>query len=388
MKKFIFIVQGEGRGHLTQAIALSEMLHKAGHEVVATLLGIADEKPIPKFFREQMDSPIISFQSPSLTYHPKTKALCIYRTIKNGIFKLPTYLKSISKIKKTIAQFNPDVIINFYDVLGGIHQFSSKYLWFNQKPMICIAHQYLLLHKDFIYPKNHQWIDRFLVNLNTQLTSLAASKCLALSFKKMENDKGIIVVPPLLRNEVWKLKYSQNEEKDYILAYMTQPSMERELINWHYKNMGVEVHCFSDRQQIPETLRHSSKLYFHKINGTKFLEMMAECRAVVSTAGFESICEAMLLNKPTMMIPLPKHFEQNCNSVDAELAGAGIINDKFDLNPLVSYLNQIQSDNSQTTQWFAQADRKFIAELTGNQAVKNEERIENYSVYGGNIQPV
>ena len=33
--KFLFIVQGEGRGHLTQAITLEEILRRNGHEVVA-----------------------------------------------------------------------------------------------------------------------------------------------------------------------------------------------------------------------------------------------------------------------------------------------------------------------------------------------------------------
>ena len=32
--KFLFIVQGEGRGHLTQAITLEDMLQRNGHEVV------------------------------------------------------------------------------------------------------------------------------------------------------------------------------------------------------------------------------------------------------------------------------------------------------------------------------------------------------------------
>ena len=36
--KFLFIVQGEGRGHLTQAITLEEILRRNGHEVVEVLL--------------------------------------------------------------------------------------------------------------------------------------------------------------------------------------------------------------------------------------------------------------------------------------------------------------------------------------------------------------
>ncbi len=37
--KFLFIVQGEGRGHLTQAITLEEILRRNGHEVVEVLVG-------------------------------------------------------------------------------------------------------------------------------------------------------------------------------------------------------------------------------------------------------------------------------------------------------------------------------------------------------------
>ena len=37
--KFLFIVQGEGRGHFTQALAMEEMLLRNGHEVVEILVG-------------------------------------------------------------------------------------------------------------------------------------------------------------------------------------------------------------------------------------------------------------------------------------------------------------------------------------------------------------
>ena len=37
--KFLFIVQGEGRGHLTQALTLEEHLLREGHEVVEVLVG-------------------------------------------------------------------------------------------------------------------------------------------------------------------------------------------------------------------------------------------------------------------------------------------------------------------------------------------------------------
>lgn len=37
--KILFIVQGEGRGHLTQAISMEKLLRSNGHEVVEVLVG-------------------------------------------------------------------------------------------------------------------------------------------------------------------------------------------------------------------------------------------------------------------------------------------------------------------------------------------------------------
>lgn len=45
--KFLFIVQGEGRGHLTQAITLEEMLLRNGHEVVEVLVGKSSSRTLP-----------------------------------------------------------------------------------------------------------------------------------------------------------------------------------------------------------------------------------------------------------------------------------------------------------------------------------------------------
>ena len=47
--KYLFIVQGEGRGHLTQAISLSQMLRRHGHEVVEVLVGKSSNREIPAY---------------------------------------------------------------------------------------------------------------------------------------------------------------------------------------------------------------------------------------------------------------------------------------------------------------------------------------------------
>ena len=51
--KFLFIVQGEGRGHLTQAITLEEMLLRNGHEVVEVLVGESSSLSVARVFQPE-----------------------------------------------------------------------------------------------------------------------------------------------------------------------------------------------------------------------------------------------------------------------------------------------------------------------------------------------
>jgi uncharacterized protein (TIGR00661 family) len=355
--RFLLIVQGEGRGHLTQAIALTEILENNGHTVAGALIGTANGRDIPTFFTDNFKNKIIPFSSPYLAYSQKTKALDIPKTISNTFLNLRAYVSSLRKIQFHTEELNPDVIINFYDVLGGIHQF----LFRSKVPMVCIAHQYLLLHPNFHHPKNH-WLDKLLVNTNTRITALGATKKLALSFTPFDNDKKqkILAIPPLLRSE---LAHLSTNTSDYLLAYVTQHTLAEQLMVWHDKNPGTEMHCFWDNPQYNDTFHYSPNLHFHKINGKKFLDMMRQCRGLVTTAGFESVCEAMYLGKPTFMIPVPKHYEQACNAIDAKRAGAGITGTSFDLTAFINYLPTHKDISPEFQAWHSRSSFIFLREV-------------------------
>ena len=87
---------------------------------------------------------------------------------------------------------------------------------------------------------------------------------------------------------------------------------------------------------------------------------MAGCRTYASTAGFESICEAMYLGKPVLMVPA--HIEQDCNAYDAMRAGAGIISDSFDLESLLRFAGRY-TPNRNFTSWVRSCERRIIFEL-------------------------
>ena len=353
MSKFLFVVQGEGRGHLTQAISLFEMLTSAGHQVVSVMVGMDNEHNLPSFFQEKISVKIETFPAPSLVYG-QTKAVKVWDTISTHLKKLPKYRKSVQFLAQKVEEYQPDVIVNFYDMICGLYaQFYRPTI-----PVVCIGHQYLLLHQSFVsLPNKH--LDRFLLNLNTRLTSLNSTRKLALSFVQMPDDEihSIAVTPPLIRDEVKKLTPSS---KPFLLAYITHHKLSEDIINWHANHRDVEIHCFWNNREFVDEWQFRENLTFHQVNSEKFLRMMQECSGLVCTAGFESVCEAMYLGKPIMMVPVPNHIEQEINAWDGQRAGAGISDTEFNLSRFISYLPVHQNVSENFKSWQGQTSEIFL----------------------------
>jgi len=357
--KFLFFVQGEGRGHMTQAIALCQILRNAGHEVSRVLIGKSSRRQIPAFFAEKIGAPVETFESPNFSSDSRNKGVRILPTIVQNLIRIGKYRKIVGHLNRIILQENPDMVINFYELLAGILYHLHK----PKVPMVCIGHQYLLLHPEFPYPKG-RWLDKSLLRINTRITSAGAKKLLALSFSSMADvpKKNLFVVPPLLRREVMHLKIHNGK---YFHGYMLNTGYADEVSQWHKNNPETELHFFWDKKDAVEVTKISPNLTFHQINDEKFLDYMRGCKAFATTAGFESICEAMFLNKPVLMVPTAGHFEQKCNALDASLAGAGITAKSFDLSRLSEFIPNYSLNHSTYKQWVSQSEIVFLKYLTG-----------------------
>lgn len=165
--KFLFIVQGEGRGHFTQAITLEEMLLKNGHEVVEVLVGKSTSRSLPGFFNRSIKAPVKRFLSPNFLPSAQNKRADIGRSVVYNLLQTPAYIKSMIYIKQRIEESGADVVINFYELLTGL-----TYTFLRPRiPYVCIGHQYLFLHRDFEFPPEQNF-SLFLLRLFTRLTSI------------------------------------------------------------------------------------------------------------------------------------------------------------------------------------------------------------------------
>jgi len=356
--KFLFLVQGEGRGHMTQAISLAEMLRSEGHEVIHVLVGKSKRREIPQFFFQKIKTSVSLFESPNFVMDSQNKKIHIGKTILFNFFKLFTFVKSLRLINQSIKETKPDVIINFYDLLGGLY----SAIYRPKAKYIVVGHQFLLNHPEFQFPKGYL-VDKFLLNLNTAVVAIRAHKHLALSFRPMTDvtKKKIYVVPPLLRPE---LSLLIPENHNYILGYMLNSGYAVDIEKWHREHPASVLHFFWDKKDAAEETHVTDKLTFHKINDQKFLEMMSKCSGYSSTAGFESICEAMYLGKPIMMVPTYGHFEQACNALDGSIAGAGFQSATFNLSALEEYIPKHKDITVQFRKWADSSRSKFLELLT------------------------
>ena len=200
--KFLFIVQGEGRGHLTQAITLENILLRNGHEVVEILVGKSESRRLPGFFTRSIHAPVKQFLSPNFLPTPVNKRVSLPRSIAYNILKLPEYGESIRYIRSRIQESGADIVINFYELLTGL----TYFLFRPRVPQVCIGHQYLFLHKDFHLPEVDRW-SMSLLNLFTRLTSLGATKRRVMIDLAEHADDGYIPMKEVAQRQGISLKY-------------------------------------------------------------------------------------------------------------------------------------------------------------------------------------
>lgn len=353
--RYLFVIQGEGRGHLTQALSLKQLLESNGHEVIGVMIGSSKKRVIPDFFRDKIGVEIVNFQSPNFMPVPKEKRPFIPASIIYNLCLLPVYIESILTIRRTIKDKNPDIVVNFYELLCGL----TYGVFRPTAPMVNIAHQYYFTTSNFRYTGRKKLQFAFL-NLYSNLTTLNSAKVLALSFRNEQTEQyeDITIVPPLIRKEI---RSKQAVNGDYVHGYLLNDGYLSELMKWSERNPAVKLHFFWDKRNADMITTVSDGLTMHRLNDKRFIRFMAGAKAYATTGGFESVCEAMYLQKPVLMVPV--HIEQECNIIDALKSGAGIGASDFDIDLLINYIPFYKSDEN-FRYWVNAAESIFLEELT------------------------
>jgi hypothetical protein len=319
-----FVVQGEGRGHMTQALALAGFLRDAGHEVTRVLVGVSPFRSVPEYFHDGIGAPVETFAAPTQVPGRAARGVSVVRTALDAIGRLPHFVAAGRRVHEVTER--ADVVVNFLDLVGGL----ARVVFRGRAPRVAVAHNYVFLHPALASAPGSA-LARRTVLAYAGLTAAGAHARVALSFDAMppEPSGRLLVAPPLLRTE---LDGVQPQDDGYLLTYALNPGYGDVVAAWHRRKRDFTVHCYVDGGLAALSSVPAEGFYVHELSGKEFLRHLAGCRAYVGTAGFESVCEAYYLGKPALVVPTEGQYEQTLNAWDAARVGAGVVGTYDDLD--------------------------------------------------------
>lgn len=318
---FLFIIQGEGKGHWSQAIAMKQKLDSQGHRISAVLAGRSKQRVIPPYAGKAMGMKIQSFRSPNFIRTSDRKGIRPGLSILYNLAISPVFILNIFRIRKQILRDDVDVVVNFYDMIAGL----ANFFIFKRKKFIVLSHHYFLTSGYFQFPEGYFFQKRFL-KLHNRICALKADEILALSFREFPSKPGFKIIPPFLREE---LKTMPVSDEGFILVYLLNEGLIRKVLEIAGDYTAYNFKLYTG--EFPQKSVQPDNIQFKKPDYPGFIKDLASCHLLITTAGFESQCEAAFLGKPVFTIASKNHFEQICNAVDGEIQGISMPLEKFSI---------------------------------------------------------
>ncbi|NND71866.1 MAG: glycosyl transferase [Rhodothermales bacterium] len=296
MAKIIYALSGQGRGHSSRVMAISDELRLRGHDVFFCCGGTARE------VLESRSETVIPV--PPLRQVVEKNELKMIRTLwRNGrrIFGLNSI---VEQLVDSFRGINADLVITDFEA------FSPRAAGKLGIPVLSFNHQEVVTKTKYKIPegcKMQALSTSIAINLvapanavHTLLTSFY--------FPKVKDPASTTLVGPIIRPEVMNL---QPTIEDHILVYFNQPGSSEHVLD-EFVQTGLKYVIYN----FPEELAHysSENIVFKKPSIDGFLRDMGSCRAIICTAGFTLMSEALYLGKPILVMPNRGIFEQTLNA--------------------------------------------------------------------------
>jgi uncharacterized protein (TIGR00661 family) len=167
------------------------------------------------------------------------------------------------------------------------------------------------------------------------------------------------ILAPHIRSIIRDNK-DKTERNNYILVYLSA---------YHIGQLTYIFSRFPQYQFVifsPEIYKpsiFSNNIELKPANSSEFIYALLNCNGVITGGGFETVAEALYLNKRVLTIPIKGQYEQECNATAAN----GIHNgykSTLDPNDLLWFLNR-------TTQPINEYDFKISTDKEVLQAIEN-----------------
>ncbi|MCP3980715.1 MAG: UDP-glucuronosyltransferase [bacterium] len=298
MAKIIYGVSGEGSGHSSRAKAMGRHLLDSGHELKVV--------SYDRGYRNlQRGFDVLEIVGLSIASRDNT--VSVLKTLSENVAKLPDGTRALNKLRALFKSYRPDCVISDFEPLTAY--LASHY----DLPLISLDNQHRMRYMTYDCPaglRNDARLTETIVRAMVPrpwyslITSFHAGT--------LKNDH-CAVFPPLIRPAVRDVEPSRGE---HVLVYATAgfDSLLDTL-----RRLPRESFCVYGYDEN----RQDGNLRFAPFSEEGFLRDLASCKAVIATAGFTLISEALHLAKPYLAFPMQGQFEQRLNSHMLDQLGLG-----------------------------------------------------------------
>ncbi len=290
MTKIVYGVSGEGSGHSSRAAVVAAHLESLGHavKIVTYDRGLRN-------LQARFD--VIATEGLHIT--SVDNKVSKRRTLRDNLQRLPEGRRKLTVLKETVFKgFAPDLVFTDFEPMTAY--LANHY----DLPLVTVDNQHRLRYMHFPCPselKKDSVLTRNLIR--SMIPRPDVSLVTTFYFGEPLNARTFLF-PPILRETVTALKPGN---QGHILVYLTSGFESFiELLRGFPRERFIIYGQGNDRKE-----RH---LWFKKPSRKGFLADLADCKAVMATAGYTLITEALFLRKPYLALPMRGQFEQAINA--------------------------------------------------------------------------
>lgn len=322
MAKIIYALSGQGRGHSSRVTAISAALRDRGHTVVHCCGGTARE------VLESHGEEVIPV--PHLGQVVERNKLKIGRTLLLNTHNIVYQNRIVDDLAERLGTIGADLVITDFEA------FAPKAADKLGIPVLSFNHQEIVTRTDYEIPSQCRLQARFtsmaikLIAPNNPVHTLLSS----FFYPPLRDPDSTTLIGPIIRPAVQNLKTSV---KDHVLVYFNQP-VDSEYILHEFAACDHRFIVYNFPESV--TSRQFRNITFKTPSIDGFLADLASCKAIICTAGFTLISEALYIGKPILVLPNKGIFEQTLNAYFLKISGLGdaLLDDRPDCSRISHFL--------------------------------------------------
>lgn len=325
MARIIYALSGQGRGHTSRVLAMSAELRARGHELVHCCGGTARE-----ILTAQGETVL---EVPALRQVLHENKLRIGQTLLLNAGSICTHRSIVSELADEFNEFRPDLVITDFEAFSPM---AAQKLGV---PVLSFNHQEIVTRTTYELPRRyraHASLTRLVIKLvapKNPVHSLLTS----FYFPPVKDPATTTLVRPIIRHEVMA---AQPSVEDHVLVYFNQP-VGAEFVLEALREVDARFVVYNFTQ--PERPELYPNITFRSVSMDGFLKDLATCKAVICTAGFTLMSEALYLGKPSLVVPNEGIFEQTLNALFLceEGLGSGVFGRELTAADVRTFLSHV-----------------------------------------------